>query len=83
MKPAKSFLGKGWKFPPTFDDHKMSVIMVSDEDDIRESLYILLSTKPGERTFNSRFGCNLKSLLFDPIESENTAFIQKIIKRGS
>lgn len=82
MKPIKSFLGRGWKFPPTFDEHKMSVVMVSEEEDIRESLFILLSTQPGERTFNSRFGCELKSLLFEPLSGENVSYIEKIIYRA-
>ena len=36
----KSFLGKGWSFPPAFDKKLGSVEMVSMEEDIRQSLEI-------------------------------------------
>ena len=47
----KAFLGVGWSFPPEFHRHgdSLAVKMVAEEDDIRESLTILLSTRPGER----------------------------------
>ena len=38
----KSFLGKGWGFPPTFKNQSGSVVMVKDEMDIQQSLQILL-----------------------------------------
>ena len=38
----RSFLGTGWSFPPAFDEHKGGIRMVSEEADIRQSLFILL-----------------------------------------
>ena len=65
----KSFLGTGWSFPPKFNEHHLQVEMVSDDEDIRESLYILMSTRPGERITNLDYGCELHNLVFDPINS--------------
>ena len=45
MNKKKSFLGTGWGFPPSFNKDLASVEMVSDEQDIKESLHIYLSTK--------------------------------------
>lgn len=59
------FLGKGWAFPPTFDLHEQTVAMVTAEDDIQESLYILLSTIPGERIMVPDYGCFLHHHVFD------------------
>ena len=36
----KSFLGKGWSFPPTFDKKSGEIEMVSMELDIEQSLQI-------------------------------------------
>ncbi len=69
MKHKKTFLGIGWKFPPTFDKRTGSVVLVSEEQDIRESLLILLSTKPGERVMLPDYGCDLTSSVFEPIDS--------------
>ncbi len=63
----KSFLGKGWNFPPTFNSHTRSVEIVSDIEDIEQSLFILISTTPGERLMNPSYGCDLQRLVFEKI----------------
>ncbi|TRX58266.1 GPW/gp25 family protein [Fulvivirga sp. M361] len=69
MKHKKTFLGIGWKFPPSFDKRTGSVVLVSEEEDIRESLLILLSTKPGERVMLPDYGCDLTFSVFESIDS--------------
>jgi phage baseplate assembly protein W len=64
-----TFLGRGWSFPPRFDLVNNAAVMVEEEDDIRESLRIILSTAPGERIMNPKFGCALTSFIFDSIDS--------------
>ena len=49
MAEEKSFLGRGWSFPVTFNKSLGKVNMVSDEIDIRQSLQIYLATRRGER----------------------------------
>ncbi len=61
------FLGTGWGFPPEFKKGKDSLKMSSGAVDIQESLFILLSTKYGERYMTPNFGCDLDSLLFEPM----------------
>lgn len=63
----KSFLGTGWAFPPTFWKQDYSQEMVSEERDIQQSLYILISTVPGERLMNPLYGCDLYRLVFQRI----------------
>ncbi|NME70277.1 GPW/gp25 family protein [Flammeovirga aprica] len=60
----------GWKFPPSFNDKGTEIEMVSDHIDIRESLYILFSTHPGERPVNINYGCNLRQFLFKRLNSQ-------------
>jgi phage baseplate assembly protein W len=64
-----SFLGKGWAFPPTFNLATGEVEMVSDEEDIRQSLHILLSTSLGERVMQPDYGCNLNDYIFEDLSS--------------
>lgn len=71
-----SFLGTGWKFPPTFDPDLGSVRMVSDEEDIKESLNILLSTALGERVMQPRYGCDLQPYLFEPLNANLIGFLK-------
>jgi len=67
MKHKRTFLGVGWKFPPEFDRQNKSVTLVSEEQDISESLYILLSTRPGERVVQPDYGCDLSIINFETI----------------
>ncbi|GAB4411240.1 MAG: GPW/gp25 family protein [Bacteroidia bacterium] len=78
-KPA-SFLGTGWSFPPTFDSERHEVRMVSEEEDIRQSIIILLSTIPGERPTRPKFGCDLHSLIFDPMIGPTRFLIKDMIE---
>jgi phage baseplate assembly protein W len=69
MEDESLFLGTGWAFPPRFDFEKNTAVMVSEEEDIRESLRIIFSTALGERYMNPKFGSGLSALIFDGIDS--------------
>jgi hypothetical protein len=58
------FLGRGWSFPPTFARPHASVVMAEADLDIRQSLWVLLSTGLGERIMLAPYGCDLWSQLF-------------------
>lgn len=61
----EGFLGKGWAFPPAFNRAEQTVAMVTAEEDIRESLQILLATIPGERVMLPDYGCLIHQHVFD------------------
>lgn len=76
-----SFLGSGWAFPPRFRrDGKLD--MVGDEQDIRESLQIILSTAPGERVMHPTFGCGLRALVFESVDESLKTRIKDAIVRA-
>lgn len=74
-----SFLGKGWRFPPAFSSLHHSVLMVKEEEDIHQSLQILLSTYPGERLMHADYGCDLRKLLFEPLTNALVSIIDNNI----
>lgn len=82
MKEIKSFLGTGWSFPPRFDEETGSLLMVSEEEDIRESLFLLLSTTPGERITNPSYGCDLRRFVFKPILADIEDSMREVIDRA-
>lgn len=77
-----SFLGRGWPFPPTFDPHTGEVMMVEAEQDIIESLRILMQTRPGERVMQPNYGCRLQALVFEPMSGETEAAIEVAISQA-
>ena len=78
-KVIKSFLGTGWNFPPAFSSAVPGPAMISDEDDIRSSLEILLTTRQGERVMRPDYGCNLDELVFEPLTTTFKTYIKDLI----
>lgn len=77
-----SFLGTGWAFPPQFNHETGTVELVSNEEDINQSLNILLSTSLGERVMQPRYGCNLNDYLFEPLSSSVTGYIKDLVQKA-
>lgn len=76
-------VGKG--FSVDFGLDQMGQVKLSSyEKNIEESIYIILSTKPGERVYNNKFGCRVHELMFEPnsIRTQNLAkhYVQKSIE---
>ncbi len=80
METYRSFLGRGWGFPPEFNRLTKAVNMLEDEADIKSSLEILLSTRLGERIMVPNYGCNLDELLFKPLTLTLKTFVVDLIK---
>ena len=76
-----SFLGTGWSFPPRFD-RSGGVVMVSDEQDIEESLRILFGTQRGERVFQPKYGLDMHELLFDSMSTTMRTLLEERVKIG-
>jgi uncharacterized protein len=76
----QSFLGRGWSFPPEFNRESKAVKMLEDEEDIRSSLHILLSTRLGERIMVPGYGCNLDELLFSPLNLTLKTYVIDLIR---
>lgn len=73
---AKDFLGRGWAMPVTLDPRTGLVVSSAYEDDIRQSILIILETAKGERCMRPDFGCGIHDLVFTSLDSTS---IQRII----
>jgi phage baseplate assembly protein W len=81
-KVFNSFLGTGWSFPPTFNHETGSVELVSNEEDIRQSLNILLSTTLGERVMQPKYGCDLTNYVFESLNSSVIGYLKDRVKNA-
>jgi uncharacterized protein len=77
-----SILGTGWAFPPAFDRESGTVALVSNEQDIKESLDILLATSLGERVMQPGYGCNLNDYLFESLSSSVIGLIKDRVENA-
>lgn len=80
MAEDQQFLGKGWSFPPAFDNQGRNLQVVEAEQDIRESLHILLSTSLGERVMRPTFGWKRDALVFEPLSTSFATVLKRDIE---
>lgn len=59
---------RGWKFPIQVDKDTGRIMTVEDNDNIKQSIRIILLTQMGERKMVPDFGTNIKSFLFDIVD---------------
>lgn len=61
---GSDFLGLGWNFPPGLDSGRQIELAASGDDGVRQSIWTILATSPGERVMRPGFGCGLNDLVF-------------------
>ena len=65
MSNEKDFLGKGLRFPVSINLNG-GVSSSQLEENVRQSLFVILGTAPGERVSRPRWGCRIHDLMFAP-----------------
>lgn len=76
----RAFLGKGWKFPVKIDSSTGQIATSDFEQDIRESIRILLATAKGERVMRPEFGCGIHDLVFASINTATLTLIRSSVQ---
>jgi Bacteriophage baseplate protein W len=72
MSNDKDFLGKGLRFPVSINLNG-GVSTSQYEENVRQSLFVILGTAPGERINRPRFGCRIHDLMFAPNNATTAA----------
>lgn len=81
MADAADLYGRSLSFQPRVgpDGHMLWSV---GELNVRESICIILRTKPGERLMRPDFGCGLDRYLFEPNSISTLRLIQEEVKRS-
>lgn len=82
MAADTQFLGTGWAFPPSFDWRTKEAVLVSQVEDIEQSLRILLATTPGERVMQPAYGCGIRRMVFENINDSTITEIKDIVSKA-
>jgi len=82
MNSTGSFLGIGWASPPGLNRNGQPTRMVSDEENIRQSLRTLLSTSPGERVHRYDYGCAIRQYAFEVMDLTTQTLLRDEIERA-
>lgn len=75
-----NFLGKGWKFPPEFDNKSGQVLMTEGAEDVNKSIYVILTTRLGERKMYPRFGCAMDKYIFATMDTSTRTMMEDQIR---
>lgn len=68
MDEQKDWMGRGWAYPVRIDPVTGVVATSAYEQDIRQSILIILGTTRGERVMRPDFGCGIHELLFNVVD---------------
>jgi phage baseplate assembly protein W len=74
MDPSRPYLD----FPLAFDERGRSAVTDAD-DHVRDMIYLVLFTAPGERVNRPEFGCGVKQLVFAPLSDALAAATEQLI----
>jgi phage baseplate assembly protein W len=78
---SKAFLGVGWAFPPCVEKDGR-VALVQYEDDIRQSIRIILGTDRGERVMRPDFGAGLSQFVFEPLDATTMNLVKTRVREA-
>ncbi|WP_010183109.1 GPW/gp25 family protein [Sphingomonas sp. PAMC 26605] len=74
---GQTFLGRGWAYPFRLLPGSGRVDTVAYDDDVRQSIRIILGTAKGERVMRPDFGCGIHDRVFAAISSATIEQIKR------
>lgn len=77
----RDILGTGWKFPVRING-RGGFSLVSGEQDVAEAIWIILTTRRGERVMRPEFGCGLNDYVFAPNNAATRGAIAYQVQQG-
>ncbi len=77
----RDFIGQGWRFP-ILPDSSGGLGYVSGDDNVEQSVKILLLTALGERVMRPSFGTRARSMVFAPGSIQNLRLLEVSIREA-
>jgi phage baseplate assembly protein W len=77
---TRAFLGRGWAFPVC--TRRGEIQTAAFDEDIRQSIRIIIGTNPGERRMRPDFGTGLNAFLFEPVNTTTLALIETRVRES-
>ena len=81
MANDRDFLGKGLRFPVSVNLNG-GVSSSQLEENVRQSIFIILGTAPGERINRPHFGCQIHDLMFAPNNDHDRGARRGLLRRS-
>ena len=78
----RDFLGTGFSFPVSVNPNTGKVETSSSDEDIRESIRIILGTQKGERPMCPEFGCFINRFVFGTTEASTMSLMKQAVENA-
>lgn len=78
---AQEFIGAGWAFPLR-TDATGSIALVAREQEIEESIHLILGTAYGERPMRPEFGCGIHEYVFAPANASTAGLVADEVRQS-
>ncbi|MBX3306644.1 MAG: GPW/gp25 family protein [Nitrospira sp.] len=75
---TKAFLGRGWSFPVKPANGQLTY--AAYEEDVEQSIQVILLTERGERPMLPEFGGGLRRFLFEPNSPSTRHAIERVVR---
>lgn len=77
----KNVIGKRVGFPFRLSDRNR-ISLVGDDTAIRQSIFLIIHTVPGERVMRPTFGCEIHELIFAPANDETIILAERYVREA-
>ncbi len=77
QSPLQERGGHGLRLTP-----RSGIDLAEDDEAVRQSILLLLSTRPGERLMRPEYGCNLHKLVFAPNDDTTAGIAVYYVRRA-
>jgi phage baseplate assembly protein W len=76
--PTNDFRGTGWAFPVRVGAG--AIDSVGGDEDVRQSIHLILATGKGERVMRPDFGCGIHDLVFAAVSTQLIARVRREVE---
>lgn len=73
------FLGRGFGFPVTVQPATGHFQESAGEEDIRQAIFLILSTRKGERVMRPEFGCDIYNFMFGTMDYTSIHLMEEAV----
>lgn len=71
---------KGWKFPVQVDKNTGKIMTITDNENVKQSVNIILKTQIFERKIIPEFGTNMRSFMFEIVNPNFVSDMRRTIE---
>jgi phage baseplate assembly protein W len=81
LSAGPAFLGRGWSFPVVARSDG-TIDSADYEESVRQAVWIVLGTAPGERPMRPDFGCGIHDLVFAVNDANTAGLVADRVRRA-